>query len=241
MSSSLIPFSEVKDMALSVAKSGLYGLKSQEQVMTLMLISQSENIHPMRALAIYDIINGKPALKSAEILARFQQSGGSVEWVETSDKKATGKFSHPQGGSITVEWNLKRATDAGFGTKDNYKKFPAQMFRSRCISEAVRAIYPMCLNSMYSTDELQDAPQSSMPNFDHIGGTEYTEAEIEPTVNDLKQLLAKALKELGFNNAMIKEFAEMYKLNEDESLLLDIATNKDTLLEAVKKFEDGEK
>ena len=115
--SSIVPYNDMKIMANDVARSGMFGFKSVEQASTLMLIAQSEGIHPVRAMAMYDIINGKPALKSNEILARFQDSGGSVEWIETTDKIAKGKFTHPKGGSITIEWTMQRAVAADLANK----------------------------------------------------------------------------------------------------------------------------
>ena len=79
--SNIIPYNEMEKMALATAKSGLFGLKSQEQALTLMMIAQSEDIHPIRAVMEYDIIGGKPALKATTVLSRFQQSGGTIEWI----------------------------------------------------------------------------------------------------------------------------------------------------------------
>ncbi|MGV2434610.1 MAG UNVERIFIED_CONTAM: hypothetical protein LVT10_06750 [Anaerolineae bacterium] len=86
-------------MADSIVKSGFYGFKSKEQVMAVMLVAQAENKHPASVVQEYDIIQGRPALKSQAILARFQLSGGSVQWDEVSPKKVVGTFKHPQGGS----------------------------------------------------------------------------------------------------------------------------------------------
>ena len=230
--SNIVPYNDMKLMANDVARSGMFGFKSVEQASTLMLIAQSEGIHPVRAMAMYDIINGKPALKSNEILARFQDSGGSVEWIETTDKIAKGKFTHPRGGSITIEWTMQRAVAADLANKDNWKKFPSQMLRARCVTEAVRAIYPRCLNNMYSVEEVQD----------EIG---YTDAVViennthRDSVGNLKKKLANKLKEMGFNSAMVKEFAEKNNLADDEELLNSLCEDKDLLIKKIEEFENG--
>jgi len=64
--SNIIPYNEVQSMAKTVATSGLFGFKNENQAMTIMLLSQSENKHPMELIQKYHIINGKPALKSSE-------------------------------------------------------------------------------------------------------------------------------------------------------------------------------
>lgn len=237
--SNIVPFNEMQSMALSVAKSGMFGLKNPEQAVTLMLIAQAEGIHPIQAIQQYSIINGLPALKTTEMVARYMRSGGKIVWMETSAKVAKAKFIY-DGNELVYEYTIEDAKLAGLTNKDNWRRMPKEMLRARCSSAGIRMSNPTCLNNFYSVEEMQDTPQDNLPRFDYVPTEEvYTDAEIEPTVNELKTVLAKALTELGFNKAMIKEFAELYKLNEDESLLLDMATNKETLLEAVKKFEDG--
>jgi len=72
-------------------------------------------------------------------------------------------FIHPQGGSLTVDWDMQRAKEAGLTGKDNYKKFPRQMLRARVISEGVRAVYPGVLQGMYTPEEVGefDAPRTA--------------------------------------------------------------------------------
>jgi hypothetical protein len=144
-------------MAISVVKSGFFGaVKTEAQAMTLMLIAQADGIHPIRAAMEYDIIGGKPAPKATTVLARFQESGGTVQWLHSDDKKAVAKFSHPKGGEITITWTIERAQKAELLKNDTWKKFPDQMLRARCIPEGVRAIFPACLSGMYTADEVSD-------------------------------------------------------------------------------------
>ena len=42
----LVPVSEIKTMAEAVAKSGLFGVKTADEAMALMLIAQAEGQHP---------------------------------------------------------------------------------------------------------------------------------------------------------------------------------------------------
>ena len=71
-----------------IAKSGLFGVKTPEQAIALMLVAQAEGRNPFEAARDYHIIQGRPALKADAILARFQQAGGTVRWMELSDTKA---------------------------------------------------------------------------------------------------------------------------------------------------------
>ena len=78
--SNIVAVSDMTVMADAIVKSGFYGFKNKEQVMAVMLVAQAENKHPATVVQEYDIIQGKPALKSQAILARFQLAGGTVQW-----------------------------------------------------------------------------------------------------------------------------------------------------------------
>jgi hypothetical protein len=90
------------------------------------------------------------------MLARFQQAGGKVEWTSYTDERVAAKFSHPQGGSIEVDWTMARAKTAGLGVKDVWKAYPRQMLRARVISEGVRTVYPGVAIGIYTPEEVQD-------------------------------------------------------------------------------------
>ena len=156
-----IPLTEMQEMAKIGVESNFFGIKKPTEALALMLIAQSEGKHPATVFSQYHVIQGRPALKSDAMLARFQQAGGRVEWHTHTNDKVSGTFIHPQGGSLTVDWDMPRAKEAGLTGKDNYKKFPRQMLRARVISEGVRAVYPGVLQGMYTPEEVQefDAPR----------------------------------------------------------------------------------
>jgi hypothetical protein len=154
----LIPFDQTKLMAEAIAKSKLFGIQTAEQALALGLLCQAEGRHPAEAARDYHIINGKPSLKSEAMLARFQQAGGKVEWHEYGHEAVSGTFSHPQGGSLKVSWTIQDATRAGLTGNPTWKKFPRQMLKARCISEAVRGIFPGVLSGLYAPEEVSDMP-----------------------------------------------------------------------------------
>lgn len=151
-----MPFDQQMELAKAFAESGLFGVQNKEQALALMALCEGEGLHPAIAVRDYHIIKGKPALKADAMLSRFQQAGGKVEWIELSDYKAAAKFSHPSGGSTTIDWDMERAHKAGFSGKDNWKKFPRSMLRSRVISEGIRTVYPGVNAGLYTEEEVQD-------------------------------------------------------------------------------------
>ena len=159
----LVPYNDIERMGSAIAKSGLFGIKTPEQAIALMLIAQAEGMHPAIAARDYHIIQGRPALKADAMLARFQQSGGSVQWKDYTDEKVTGEFSHPAGGTLDVTWTLEQAKRIGIANKDNWRNYPRAMLRARVLSEGIRAVYPGCVVGVYTPEEVQDfAPAKDM-------------------------------------------------------------------------------
>ena len=154
--SNLIPVDQIQTMALSVAKSGLFGIKTPDQAFALMLIAQAEGLHPAIAARDYHVINGRPTLKADAMLARFQTAGGKVEWKEYSEKTARAVISHPQGGSVEVEWTLAMAEKAGLTKNPTWKQYPRQMLRARVISEGIRTVFPGVAVGVYTPEEVED-------------------------------------------------------------------------------------
>jgi hypothetical protein len=147
---------DLQRMATSAAKSGLFGIKDPEQALSLLLIAQAEGRHPMLAVRDYHLIQNRPALKADTMLARFQAAGGRVDWKEYTDTKCVGVFSHPQAGSVEVEWTIERAQKIGLAGRDNWKNYPRAMLRARCISEGVRTCYPGIAVGVYTPEEIED-------------------------------------------------------------------------------------
>lgn len=147
---------DMQVMARAMATTGMFGFKKPEEAFALMLIAQAEGKHPATIAQEYDIIQGRPALRSMAALARFQHAGGSIQWHTRSDVEASATFSHKLGGEVLISWTIQRAQNAGLTGKDNWKKFPAQMLSARVVAEGVRACFPACLNGLYIAEEVQD-------------------------------------------------------------------------------------
>jgi hypothetical protein len=160
--SNIVPFGELSRMAEAMARSQLFGMKTPDQVIALMLVAQANNQHPAAAARDYDIIQGRPAKKAEAMLRDFIDAGGSVKWHALDNNVADATFSHPAGGTVRIDWTMQRATEAGLAGKDMYRKWPRQMLRARVISEGVRTIYPVATGGMYTPEETQDIPGASL-------------------------------------------------------------------------------
>ncbi len=183
----LVPVNEIQLMANAVAKSGLFGIKTPEQAMALMLIAQAEGLHPAIAARDYHVIQGRPALKADAMLARFQKAGGSVEWHTYCETEVSGTFSHPQGGSVRVTWTMDKAAKIKCKEDDKwitlrekkvYREYPAPMLRSRCISEGVRTVYPGVVVGAYTPEEVEEEIDQPAPIKD-MGAADVVDEPIQ--------------------------------------------------------------
>lgn len=153
----VMKFDEMERLADYMAKSNLFGIKTKEQAISLMALSQAEGLHPAIAARDYHIVQGgRPTLKADAMMARFQGAGGKVEWKEYTDKVVTGIFSHPQGGKVEITWTIEMAKAAGLFKNNVWSQYPRQMLRARTISEGIRTIYPGVAVGIYTPEEVED-------------------------------------------------------------------------------------
>jgi len=192
---SYIPLNDIERMGAAIAKSGLFGVKTPEQAVTLMLVAQADGLHPAVAARDYHVIQGRPALRSDAMLARFQLAGGKVEWLTHEDDVVSGRFSHPQGGSVVIDWTIERAKKANLTGKETWRSYPRQMLRARCISEGVRAVFPGVAVGTYTVEEVQDFAPSSVSSVDPAYGADPVPAILDAVdMTELKSRYVEAVK-----------------------------------------------
>jgi hypothetical protein len=139
-----------------MANSGLFGFKTKQEAMSIMMIAQAEGKHPATAARDYDVINKKLAKRAEAMMRDFMEGGGRVKWNALTDELADATFSHPQGGEVRISWDMARALQAGLSTKENWRKYPRQMLRNRTVSEGVRTVWPLATSGMYERGEVED-------------------------------------------------------------------------------------
>ena len=145
---------EMERMAAAIAAGGLFAARTPQQALSLMLVAHANGEHPARACQVYDIIDGKPCMKSQAMLAKFQDCGGKIKWVERSDDAVECEFAHPAGGTLRVRWTMEQAKRAGLAGKKNWMNHPRQMLSARVISEGVRAVLPGAILGFYAPEEI---------------------------------------------------------------------------------------
>jgi hypothetical protein len=169
-SSSVMTLSEVWQMAEYVSASRLFGTATPEQAFTLMMICQSEGLHPIQAMRRFDIIDGRPALKAAAIQAEFQRLGGRIEIGVCNAAEANATFSHPvyQPNPVAMKTTFEHYKKIGLTGKKNWTNDPEAMLWWRLVAKGVRRIYPGIVVGIYSADEVQDMIDADAPPARHV-------------------------------------------------------------------------
>ena len=96
------------------------------------------------------MIGGRPSKKAEAMLRDFLlQAGGRVEWNALSDEIADATFTHPQGGSARIAWDMARATKAGCSRAMR----TIRSSRARCCAagwcpKAFRTVYPLATSGL---------------------------------------------------------------------------------------------
>lgn len=210
MSTSLavVPYEQMERMATAVVKSGLFGMKTAEQALTLMALAQAEGIHPMTAVRDYHIIQGRPSIKAETMLSRFLAAGGRVEWHEYSDAKSDATFTHPAGGSVRVSWDMERAAKAGLTGKDVWKAYGRAMLRSRAISEGIRTVCPGVVQGVYSPEEIE----SMSPEATAGSAEQAVQSFAQPIMpSDVVADYLRSIKECKDQDSLKRAFAMAHK------------------------------
>jgi len=184
-------FSSVDEMmkwASVIIDSGLLpnAITEPEQVVTIVQHGKEIGISPHIALNNIHVISGRPTLSSTMLGSLLKRR--RVEWVWDDDfvtiktdkgeverlpdggsnKKTTIHFywkSNITGGIMETTFSVTwmQMVLAGYVTKDNWKKYPKEMMRARCLSYAVRALFPEVLSGFYTELEIQDIlPENNM-------------------------------------------------------------------------------
>ena len=212
MTTALVPLDQLDSLAGSFAKSRLFGDKNKEQILSLLLLAHAEGVHPVTAMRDFDIINGKPAKKAEAMHRAFISAGGSIEWHALDDTQADATFSHPQGGSARIKWDMARVTKAKISNAAMYEKYPRQMLRSRCISEGCRTVYPAATSGLYEPGEVKGmAPEKDMGPAEVVAEEPAERLKVAP---EQIEAIKAALKESGMEFATLLAKAEITDLGD---------------------------
>lgn len=174
---------ELNSVALTVAKSGLFGAKTPEQAFVAIATGMELGLKPMQALRNIVVVQGRPTFSAdgGFAVVRNHPEYGGIRWEKQDDKEARCVITRvSKGGQLKEEFpgsfSIKEAATAGLANKDNWKNYPARMLRARALSYACRDAFPDVLNGLYTPDEIN--PDTPIPD------TPIGERNITPIVQE---------------------------------------------------------
>lgn len=148
----------MQQRAALLLKSGFLpkAIRTPEQALAVMQTGQELGLGPMQALRSIHVIEGKPAL-SAELMAALvfrHVPGATLRVAVSTNHECEVRAARPGTPETVFKFTIHDAQVAGVASKDVWRKYPRAMLRSRCVSEAVRAIFPDASMGLYTPEEL---------------------------------------------------------------------------------------
>lgn len=149
----------MKDQADTLVRSGFlpYSIKKPEQAIAIMLKGRELGIPAMQAFSHIHIIQGKPTISAELMLALIYKNcpDAKIEYVRYEDDGCHIRATRPGHEPALFKFDHTDAKNAQLLGKDNWQKYARAMYRSRCISEMARSVFPDCLmGCSYTPEEL---------------------------------------------------------------------------------------
>ena len=134
----------------------------------LILTGREMGLGPMASIRSLAIVDGKPVLAADLQLGIFKRAGGQAVWQRLDDQGAALWLRHPNGDEHTETFTAEDAQRAGLLGKDNWKKFPKAMYRSRAITAGLKSLGFEPLAGTYDVEELEPLTAAGRP--EPLGG-----------------------------------------------------------------------
>ncbi len=133
-------------------------IKTPQQAFALILTGREMGLGPMASVRSIGIVDGKPVVAADLQLGLFKRAGGRAIFERLDDKGAVLKLRHPNGDEHTESFTDADARNAGLVNKDNWKRYPKAMYRSRVITAGLKSIGFEPMAGVYDPEELDVTP-----------------------------------------------------------------------------------
>ena len=148
-------FNELRQLAEMVARTQYNGVRmNSDQTFLVFLKGQSLGLHPMQAIDLIQVIQGRVTLSPQGMLALINRSKELVSMDVQSGQDFVQVTMTSKTMSHTETFTIADATAMGLITKDNWKKQPLVMLKWRAISACCRVVFPHVIMGMYLTEEI---------------------------------------------------------------------------------------
>ena len=216
---------ELEAYADHIAQSGLFGQKNTSAVFTILATGIELGFSAVQSLRAIHIINGKPTLSAAAMMALVRRSP-SCEYFEIDEsntklcrvvtKKTSGRRKE-----VVFEFTIEDANIAKLSGA-NWTKYPAAMLRARAISGCARQEYPEALLGFYTPEEVseftavENVDEFTKENVDEFTKNKDVSVDVcyEQTQKDAEFVESKTLELGNVRRALfatIKEGSDVYR------------------------------
>ena len=144
------------------AASGFFGAVTKSTATAALINCFIEGLSPVEYKAKYHIMNdGSTTIKSDYAQRNFRRLGGRWHFNEWTADVCDVTFTYEgeeTRGRVTLDEFKQNGVAIGKSgqLKDNWRKFPREMLKARCLATYIRAICPEALEGQYTQEEAQD-------------------------------------------------------------------------------------
>lgn len=148
---------QVAQLAQTMLASGFMprGINTEAKAIAVMLTGREMGLGPMQSIRSINVIDAKPVVAADLQLALFKKSGGRSRFEQLDDMGAVLWLQHPNGDEHIESFTMKDAQAAQLLNKDNWKKHPRAMLRSRVITAALKSIGFESTTGIYDPEEIE--------------------------------------------------------------------------------------
>jgi hypothetical protein len=118
-------------------------LRDKQAVFSVLLCGHGLGLEPIAALRSIAFIRGKPYIDTSVLVGLALRAGHTIQWGSCTEKSASVRVVRGDGRSsaeITYTW--AQAERAGYTSKDNWRRMPAEMLRARAVRAALTMVAP---------------------------------------------------------------------------------------------------
>jgi hypothetical protein len=138
-------------------KSGLFpNAKNEYGAWAIVQYGAELGIGPMMALKNINIISGQVACNAQLMLSLAFARGVAVQVLQETEKGCKLLFKRAGFLDYEASFTEEDAKAAGLAGKDNWKKYPRDMYYWRAVAKGVRRIAPEAVMGLYTPDEISE-------------------------------------------------------------------------------------
>jgi hypothetical protein len=150
-------FGTLRQMAGILLRSGFLPktIRTEEQVITILVKGYELGIPPMEALTGITVIDGKPAVSPQLMLALINRSGQLQDLaIDGDDGRCRVTMTRRGRRAHTETFTLDDARRMGLADKSNWRQQPRVMLRWRAVSACARVVFPDVVSGLYTPEEM---------------------------------------------------------------------------------------